>query len=139
MFELHPQLANDCVLISELKLCSALLLNDRHYPWVVLVPRRKGIREIYQLDIADQQQLLHESSTLSALMADYFTADKMNVAALGNMVPQLHMHHIVRYKSDMAWPKPVWGVVPASQYNEQELEQRIAALKDRLDAAGLLS
>lgn len=138
MFELHPQLANDCVLIAELKLCSALLLNDSHYPWVVLVPRRESIGEIYQLDSVDQQQLLHESSILSALMADYFAADKMNVAALGNMVPQLHVHHIARYKSDVAWPRPVWGVVSATPYSEQELKERIAALRDRLDTAGLL-
>ena len=106
MFELHPQLAKDCIEVGDFPLSKVLLLNDSHYPWVVLVPRRENIDEIFQLSHEDQRQLLAESSTLSEAMATYFKADKMNVAALGNKVPQLHLHHIVRYKTDVSWPNP---------------------------------
>ena len=129
MFELHPQLAKDCIEVGDFPLSKVLLLNDSHYPWVVLVPRRENIDEIFQLSHEDQRQLLAESSTLSEAMATYFKADKMNVAALGNKVPQLHLHHIVRYKNDVSWPNPVWGAVAAKPYNKTELDDLIAILQ----------
>ena len=129
MFELHPQLAKDCIEVGDFPLSKVLLLNDSHYPWVVLVPRRENIDEIFQLSDEDQRQLLAESSTLSEAMATYFKADKMNVAALGNKVPQLHLHHIVRYKNDVSWPNPVWGAVAAKPYNKTELDDLIAILQ----------
>ena len=107
MFELHPQLAQDTITISDFPLCRLLLINDSNYPWFILVPRRSQIREIYELQESDQRQLLKESSQLSRVLVKIFQADKLNVAALGNMVPQLHIHHIVRYQDDQAWPKPV--------------------------------
>lgn len=137
MFNLHPQLARDCVVLGELPLCRVLLLNDRQYPWLVLVPRREGVREIFELSAADQQQLLHESSALSRLLSQLFAADKMNVAALGNMVEQLHIHHVVRFRQDAAWPKPVWGACPAIVYTEAELSERVEHLQQALLAADM--
>ncbi|MEE8058367.1 MAG: HIT domain-containing protein [Pseudomonadales bacterium] len=132
MFALHPQLAKDCVVVIDLPLSQVLLLNDSHYPWTILVPRRENIREIFQLEVEDQRQLLTESSVVSAAMAAYFNADKMNVAALGNMVPQLHVHHIVRCQNDPAWPNPVWGAVAANPYSDKNLQARVQELRQLL-------
>ena len=118
MFELHPQLSADTIVIGDLPLCRLLLVNDSQYPWLILVPRRADIKESYQLDEPDRQQLMIESNTLSKLLMDHFNGDKLNVAALGNLVPQLHIHHIVRFVNDPAWPKPIWGVLPSQAYEE---------------------
>ncbi|PLX85025.1 MAG: hypothetical protein C0614_04635 [Desulfuromonas sp.] len=123
MFTLHPQLAQDTLTVGDLPLCRLLLMNDSNYPWLILVPRRHEITEIYQLDDADQQQFIKESSVLSQALARLFCADKINVAALGNLVPQLHIHHVVRYHNDPAWPKPVWGLLPARPYPDGEAER----------------
>lgn len=117
MFELHPQLAADCHVVGRFPLCELLLLKDANYPWFILVPARPDIREIHQLSEADQQQLLRESVLLGRTMEAVFAPDKLNVAALGNMVPQLHLHHVARYENDPAWPAPVWGRVPAKPYD----------------------
>jgi diadenosine tetraphosphate (Ap4A) HIT family hydrolase len=121
-FELHPQLAADCIVLGDFPVSRLLLLNDSNYPWFVLVPRRAGATEIYHLSDEDQCVLMKESSFLASNLADIFAAKKMNVASLGNMVPQLHIHHIVRYETDRAWPAPVWGKVPALPYSEKEIE-----------------
>lgn len=128
-FHLHPQLAADCTLIGDLPLCRALLLNDSRYPWVVLVPRRAEIREIYELEPDDQRQLLKESSQLGEAMMKLFDGTKLNIGALGNMVPQLHVHHIVRFEHDPAWPGPVWGHSPAIPYAEHQREERLQGLR----------
>lgn len=128
MFELHPQLTADTRVIGDFPLCRLLVVNDSQYPWLILVPRRAGIRESYQLIYNDQQQLLLESNTLSRLLMSHFEGDKLNIAALGNMVPQLHIHHIVRFKTDLAWPKPIWGVAPNLPYEEEKLEAIISDL-----------
>lgn len=121
MFTLHPQLAQDCVDLGAFPLCRLLLMNDAQYPWCILVPQREGLRELYELSAEDHEQLQRESLHLARFMAHGFDADKMNVAALGNLVPQLHIHHLVRYKDDPAWPKPVWGVLPARPYDAESL------------------
>jgi len=108
-FQLHPQLKKDSVEIGRFALSRLLLINDSQYPWFVLVPERADITEIYQLSDSEQQLLQQESSLLAKKLADIYKADKMNIAAIGNLVPQLHIHHIVRYKKDVAWPAPVWG------------------------------
>lgn len=126
MFELHPQLVQDTLVVGDFPLCRLLLCNDSNYPWFIMVPRRAGIREIYELEDRDQRQLLKESSQLSEVLVKAFQADKLNIAALGNMVPQLHIHHIVRYKTDPAWPKPVWGLFPATPYTVRALQETIA-------------
>jgi diadenosine tetraphosphate (Ap4A) HIT family hydrolase len=134
MFELHPQLAADCVPLGRFPLCQLLLLRDANYPWFVLVPQRPDMREIHQLDEADQQQLLRESVLLARAMEQAFKPDKLNVAALGNLVPQLHVHHVARYRADPAWPAPVWGKVPALAYGPGELERTAAHLLAALPA-----
>ena len=106
---LHPRLAGDCLRIGAFPLCELLLMNDARYPWYILVPRREGAREIYELAEADQVQLLRESSWLSRAMAEALAPDKLNIAAIGNLVPQLHVHHVARFRNDAAWPAPVWG------------------------------
>ncbi len=132
MFELHPQLAKDCVEVGDFSLSKVLLLNDSNYPWIILVPKRADIREIFQLDDEEQRQLLAESSALSEAMSTHFKADKMNVAALGNMVPQLHVHHIARFKKDASWPNPVWGAVASKPYNKHQLDDLLALLRSIL-------
>lgn len=121
-FTLHQMLANDCIELIDFPLSKLLLMNDSQYPWFVLVPRIKDIQDIYQLDWSQQQQLLNESSLLSELLMDTFQGRKMNVAALGNICPQLHIHHIVRFEQDKSWPKPVWGSFSAIAYSENEIE-----------------
>ena len=120
-FQLDSRLARDCLVVGDFPLCRLLLMNDSHYPWFILVPRIAEVQEIYQLDDADQQQLLAESSFLAHTLQVLFLADKINIAALGNVVSQLHMHHIVRYHTDAAWPAPVWGKYAAQPYSSEEL------------------
>jgi diadenosine tetraphosphate (Ap4A) HIT family hydrolase len=120
-FHLHPQLEKDCILIGRLDLCRLLLMNDKQFPWFILVPEIEGIMEIYQLNKQQQGLLIEESSTLAERLTTLYKADKINIAAIGNLVPQLHVHHVVRYRSDKAWPAPVWGKFPAIAYSEKEI------------------
>lgn len=129
MAELHPQLAQDCLTLGRFPLCYLLLKRDANYPWLILVPDRDDIHEIHQLTAEDQQQLLRESMTLSRALEQAFAPDKLNIAALGNMVPQLHLHHIVRYETDPAWPAPVWGQRAAVPYDDHGLTQVLEKLK----------
>lgn len=132
-FELHPQLAQDTVYIGYFPLSLVLLSRDANYPWVILVPHERDIQEIYQLTVHDQLQLMRESSVLSKCLAETFQADKMNLAALGNVVPQLHLHHVVRYQTDPAWPGPIWGKVPALAYTESEFQARVQTIHAALE------
>ena len=111
-----------------------LQMKDSNYPWFILVPDRDNITDIHQLSDKDQQQLIAESSILSRIIEQKFKADKINIAALGNLVPQLHLHHIVRYTTDAAWPAPVWGKLPAKPYTDEEMQQVITLLKTGLSA-----
>ncbi|MBZ2167807.1 HIT domain-containing protein [Marinobacter sp. F4216] len=122
-FHLHDRLAADTISLGRSQLCDIRLMNDRTWAWVILVPAVAGIREIYELSEQQQQRLLRESSLLSRGMMDVFSGDKMNVAALGNMVPQLHLHHIVRHENDPAWPGPVWGKQAPVPYASAELDR----------------
>lgn len=131
-FELHPQLAADTLTVGRLPLCRLLLMNDANYPWLILVPERPGVREIYELDAGDQQALLQESSQLGRALMELFCGDKLNIAALGNVVPQLHVHHVVRHHRDPAWPAPVWGRVPARPYEPAEGEARLTQVRAAL-------
>lgn len=121
MASIHPQLEQDSFILGKFPLCHLLLSKDSHYPWFILVPDRDNITEIYQLNEADRLQLMKESCQLSEALYTGFNAEKLNIAALGNVVPQLHIHHIVRYSNDPAWPAPVWGKLAAKPYNEDEL------------------
>lgn len=131
-FELHPRLVADTYSIGDWPLCRVLLMNDARYPWVILVPRRREVREIFELDEADQQRLLQESVRLGRTLMSLFTGDKLNVAALGNVVPQLHVHHVVRRSDDAAWPAPVWGRLPPQPYGSHALHERIETLRAHL-------
>jgi len=131
-FALHPQLAQDTVVIAELKLCRLLLSKDANYPWLLLVPRHPGVTEIIDLDTDAQAQLMTEIAEVSHALKETTRCDKLNVAALGNMVPQLHVHIIARRKSDAAWPRPVWGVAPTIAYGDNELTTLIDALRRKL-------
>jgi len=127
-FLLHEQLAADCHWVGDLALSSVLLLNDSRYPWLVLVPRRAGLREIYQLCSDDRQHFLGEACRVGEFVMGTFDGEKLNMGALGNLVPQLHLHLVVRYRADPAWPGPVWGHSPAVV---------VADVKARLSAADL--
>lgn len=131
-FELHPQLAKDTTTVGDFKLCRLLLANDGNYPWLILVPRLENMTELHQLSHEDQLLYLKESNSVSNFLSTYLKADKINIAALGNMVPQLHIHHVARYKSDVAWPNPIWGFTKAKQREESEIIQLINSLKDNL-------
>ena len=109
------------MVLGRFELCHVLLMKDANYPWFILVPDREGISEIFQLSEVDRQRLMLESCVFGELLHREFGADKLNVAALGNMVPQLHIHHVVRYRADAAWPAPVWGKVPAQTYSPEQL------------------
>lgn len=137
-FELHPRLAQDCFVLADLALSRLLLMNDARYPWCILVPRAAGVREIHELGEADQMQLLRESSSLGRALMRAFAGDKLNVAALGNLVPQLHLHHIVRFRGDAAWPAPVWGRHPAQPYEEPARRTFIERLAVHLTEARLV-
>lgn len=129
MFELHSQLAADTFTIAQSDLNLLLLMNDQNYPWFILVPKVADVREVFQLPQSDQHQLTEESSALSETLVDSLNAHKINIAALGNMVPQLHIHHIARYREDPAWPKPVWGLLPSAPYKDDKKAQLIETLK----------
>ncbi len=128
-FALDPAIIRDTLHAGELPLSRLVLMNDARYPWFVLVPRRQNIREIFELEPQDRSLLLEESSALAKGMLRIFQAHKMNIAALGNVVPQLHIHHIARFTTDDAWPAPVWGRHPALPYPPGQAEDRIALLR----------
>ena len=129
MTDLHPQLQKDCLILGRFELSQLLLLNDSNYPWFILVPDRADITEIYELSDQDRNQLWQESHVLSTHIMRQFAGDKLNIGAIGNLVSQLHLHHIVRYRSDLAWPAPVWGKTPAEPYSDDGLTKCLEQLK----------
>ena len=137
MFQLDSRLEADTLLLGAFPLSLLLLSKDANYPWCILVPKREQISEIYHLNEVDRQQLLDESCLLAETLSNLFAADKINVATLGNMVPQLHMHHVVRFERDAAWPGPVWGAVAAATYAPQLLTETAARIVAALAPLGL--
>lgn len=131
-FKLHPQLQADTVEVLDLTLCKVLLMNDSQYPWLILVPRRADSREVYELSSADQTELWREVSHCGQALMKLHNGFKLNIGALGNMVPQLHIHVIARQASDTAWPGPVWGVSPAVPYSATILTEECSRLKNVL-------
>jgi diadenosine tetraphosphate (Ap4A) HIT family hydrolase len=129
---LDPLLARDTTPIGDLPLCRALLINDANYPWLLLVPRRDATVEITDLDYIEQQQLMSEMSHAATTLKALTGCDKINVAALGNVVAQLHVHIIARSHGDAAWPKPVWNVASPKDYHPRERDQLIASLQQQL-------
>lgn len=133
-FALHPRLAADTTLLGDLPLCQVLLSKEALGPWLILVPRREALKEIHHLPEADQIQLMRESSAVAALLEQDYQADKMNVGALGNLVPQLHVHHIARFENDVAWPGPVWGNTDGTQRSEDVQAALADELRDELSS-----
>jgi diadenosine tetraphosphate (Ap4A) HIT family hydrolase len=134
-WSLHPQLAADTVSVCDLALSRLLAMNDANFPWLILVPRRAGASEI--IDLGDEQSLLmDEISLVSRALKDETRCDKLNVAAIGNVVPQLHVHIVARRKDDAAWPKPVWGALPRRIYEVDAMERFVAAIRDRVCRVG---
>lgn len=132
-FSLHPRLAADCLPLGRFALSRLLLLNERRYPWFILVPERTGITELHQLDPVDRYRLSDESAVLSEFLLASFGGTKLNIAAIGNLVPQLHLHHVVRSPDDPAWPGTVWGRFEPLPYPAAEL----VALRRRFATASL--
>ena len=130
-WSLHPQLHTDTMPICDLALSRLLAMNDANFPWLILVPRRAGVSEI--IDLGNEQSLLmDEISLVSQALKDETRCDKLNVAAIGNMVPQLHIHVVARRKDDAAWPKPVWGAGPRRDYAADAMERFVAAIRGRV-------
>ncbi|MGA4637130.1 HIT family protein [Pseudomonas solani] len=129
MFALDQRLQQDCLQVGDFPLCRLLLMNDVHYPWFILVPRREDISELFQLDADDQLRLWSETTRLAEVLKDSFGADKMNVATLGNVVSQLHMHVVARRREDAAWPAPVWGRHPAQPYTPEQVDEVMDKLR----------
>jgi diadenosine tetraphosphate (Ap4A) HIT family hydrolase len=131
-FVLHERLAADTLELGDLALCRVLLMNDARYPWVILVPRVAGLRELHHLGREDRIRLQDESCGVAGCLERLFRPDKLNVASLGNLVPQYHLHHVARFTDDPAWPGPVWGHSPAVVYDRPVLEERLRAIRASL-------
>ncbi|MCW2237268.1 HIT domain-containing protein [Azospirillum canadense] len=132
MFQLHERLQADTAPVAELPLCRVLLMDNRVWPWLILVPAIPGLTEIHQLDEARRHRLVDEIAQASTALEDLVRPDKINVGALGNMVPQLHVHVIARTRSDPAWPGPVWGSGFAERYDPAERDSLIRSIGERL-------
>lgn len=135
-FELDRRLAKDTLRITDLPLCEVRLMDNKRFPWVVLVPRLDDVSEWIDLDREQQHQLSDEIAVVSHILKAIATPDKLNIATLGNQVPQLHVHVIARYKTDKAWPNPVWGA-EAEYYTEEESSRFIYELRTALDSLQL--
>jgi diadenosine tetraphosphate (Ap4A) HIT family hydrolase len=132
-FELHPRLAADCAVLGDLPVSRLLLMNDRRFPWCILVPRQAGLTELHHLPAADRPALMAEIELVSRALIDACRAAKINVGALGNLVPQLHVHVVGRTPQDAAWPGPVWGFGAAESYETSALEALTSRLCEVLE------
>ena len=131
-FQLHPQLAADTLELARWPLSLVLLMDEARFPWIILVPRRPALRELHDLAEAERGMLIEEIARAGRLMQSSFKAGKINTAALGNQVPQLHIHVIARHTGDAAWPNPIWSVGERRLMSAAERAQRIAALRPGL-------
>lgn len=138
-FILHPQLAKDTTVIGHFPLCIALLHKDNAVPWIILVPKRNELKELHHLPMNEQQQFLVESQTINQTLEVLFTPDKINLGALGNMVPQLHIHHIARFISDVAWPGPVWGNTQGEFRSDDDQVSLLKQLQTKLQDSPIFS
>lgn len=136
MFDLDERLAADTVVVGDFALCRVLLMNDSRYPWLILVPRIASVAEVFELTAEQQQQLWQETSHVGQVLKNEFQADKINIATLGNVVNQLHMHVVVRMQKDAAWPAPVWGKGTAQPYTADAVAQMSLRLRAALAQVG---
>lgn len=128
-FDLNPRLEGDSLPVLDLPLCAVRLMKDANYPWLLLMPRKPDLVEIIDLTELDQQQLMREIALTSQVLRDVTECEKLNVGALGNQVPQLHVHIIARFRADAAWPGPIWGVVPPRPYEDDADKHLIDRLR----------
>ncbi len=133
-FAINPRLEGDSLFVADLPLCAVRLMKDANYTWLLLVPRRSDLVEIIDLEEQDQTQLMREISQVSHVLRQVTDCEKLNVAALGNQVSQLHVHVIARFRSDAAWPGPVWGVAPAKSHDPDEADSLIDKLRGAIGA-----
>jgi len=133
-FSLNPRLEGDSYPVTELELCAVRLIKDSTYPWLLLVPRKNDLIELIDLDQAHQHRLMDEIAAASTALKSVTDAEKLNVAALGNQVSQLHVHVIARFRDDAAWPGPVWGAAPPREYEPDAAEHLIDRLRSALSA-----
>ena len=133
-WSLHPQLANDTVPVGELALSRLLAVNAADYPWLILVPRRLHVTELADLG-ADAFPLMAEIGLASLALKEVTQCDKINVAALGNVVPQLHVHIVARCKTDPLWPKPIWGAEAPRASAAAEFARFVGAIREKLGVA----
>lgn len=127
-FKLHSRLKQDCIHMCDLQLCQVLLMNESRYPWFILVPMVENLRELMELTQQESTLYWQESTMMQSFLKAQLGAEKLNVAALGNMVPQLHIHHIGRFQNDAAWPAPVWGQFQPDTYTQVSISE----LKNKL-------
>jgi diadenosine tetraphosphate (Ap4A) HIT family hydrolase len=130
--KLDPRLENDSSFVTDLKLCQLRLSNNSAFPWIILIPKRSNIVEIIDLTLEDRNLLMDEIALVSETLKGIFNPTKLNVAALGNVVPQLHIHVIARFEEDKAWPGPVWNSGVHDKYTEDELVKRINQIKQAI-------
>ncbi|PZP40398.1 MAG: hypothetical protein DI585_01025 [Pseudomonas fluorescens] len=136
MFTLHPQLATDCAVVGDFPICRVLLNRQfSQFPWLILVPKRTAVRDLSELPEQDYLPAMDEVRAAELALKSLTGADKMNVAAIGNMVPQLHIHVIARFRTDEVWPKPVWGNAEAKPYSDAELAEMLENLREALDVS----
>jgi diadenosine tetraphosphate (Ap4A) HIT family hydrolase len=131
-WSLHSQLEKDTINVGDLPLCRVVVIKDANYPWLLLVPRRPEVAEIIDLDEVEQAQLMTEITRVARALKDITRCDKLNIAALGNVVPQLHVHVIARRSDDAAWPRPVWGVAQPLDHDPEEVADFISALRRKV-------
>lgn len=134
MFRLHERLQQDTFEVCRLELCRVLLMNDARFPWLILVPAREGITEIHRMWEEDKKLFWQEVDQCAQAMESCFNPHKLNLGALGNMVPQLHFHIIARWREDTAWPGPVWGFGTAEAYLAEEADNRMEKIRSALEA-----
>ena len=134
MFVLHPRLQADTAAVADLAVCTVRLMNDARWPWLILVPQRTDLRELHALPQAERAAVMEEIALASRVLERLHQPDKLNVGALGNLVPQLHIHVVGRFQNDPAWPGPVWGSGPARPYGAADLAQAVARLRGALAA-----
>jgi diadenosine tetraphosphate (Ap4A) HIT family hydrolase len=131
-FRLDPQLARDTVAVGDLPHARVLLMNDANFPWLIVVPRHPGAVELFDLDDGERAQLMHTLALLAQLLKELTGCDKINIATIGNMVPQLHVHVVARRRDDAAWPRPVWGALPPRPYAAAERDRLIEAIREKI-------
>ena len=134
-WSLHPRLQNDTTPVGDLALSRVLAIDDADYPWLILVPRRAGVTEIAELGGADAARLMEEIARVSRILKAVTGCDKLNIAAIGNIVPQLHVHITARRKDDPLWPKPVWGATPQRKGDPAEFARFVTAIRERFQTA----